>query len=201
MEKELEIANKLIENTINHLNEFKDSLISENNLTKVINLILSRQGKIIISGIGKSGHIGRKIASTLSSTGTLSVFIDSNEASHGDIGLIEKEDIIILISNSGNAKEMESIIHYSKNLNIPIIAITKNKYSLIAKNSEISLIYNIVNEGINSVPLAPIVSTEIVLLIGHIIAACLVERKQFSEMKYKIFHPGGEIGKKLNNKE
>jgi arabinose-5-phosphate isomerase len=193
-----ESINLIIENAINHLKLLQDSL-DQQNIQEVVNKILNTKGKVIISGIGKSGHIGRKIAATLSSLGTPSFFLDSNEANHGDLGVISKDDIAILISNSGETKEMFNLINFLKTVNVNIIAITSKANSTMAKNADIAIIYPLVKEGIKEVPLAPIVSPLLVLTIGDLIASELVLKKQFNSNNYKTLHPGGKIGELLND--
>jgi len=173
--------------------------IIDNNFLQAVELIKNCQGKVIVSGMGKSGHIGNKIAATLASTGTSAFFLHPSEASHGDLGMITKNDILILISNSGESKELFDIIHFAKRFNISIVGITSKSGSTLAKASDIALVLpphqeaNLLN--------APTTSTTLTLVLGDALAMSLLEEKKFNQEQYKIFHPGGKIGASLLNVE
>lgn len=173
--------------------------IIDNNFLQAVELIKNCQGKVIVSGMGKSGHIGNKIAATLASTGTSAFFLHPSEASHGDLGMITKNDILILISNSGESKELFDIIHFAKRFNISIVGITSKSGSTLAKASDIALVLpphqeaNLLN--------APTTSTTLTLVLGDALAVSLLEEKKFNQEQYKIFHPGGKIGASLLNVE
>ena len=167
---------------------------------KAVNLILSLKGKIILSGIGKSGHIANKIASTFTSTGIVSMFLHPVEASHGDLGIIEKNDLIILLSNSGAAVEINDIINYSKKNGIKIIGITSNKNSELAKNSDIKIILPKHKES-DPLGIAPTTSTTLALIIGDALCSSVLAYKDFDRSLFKKFHPGGKIGKNLKTLE
>ena len=190
------------------INRAKKTLTTEikeiQNLSKIFNdnfynavILLSKiKGRIIITGIGKSAHIGNKIAATLTSTGTPSYFIHATEASHGDLGGITKNDCLLVISNSGETSELNNIISYSKRFAIPLISISSNPKSLLNKNSTIGIIYK---KPIEACPLnlAPTSSTTISLVIGDCLAMALLELKGFKSSQFKNFHPGGNLGKDL----
>jgi len=190
------------------INRAKKTLSTEikevRNISKILNdnfykgvILLSKvKGKIIITGIGKSAHIGNKIAATLTSTGTPSYFMHATEASHGDLGGITKNDCIIAISNSGETVELNNIINYSKRFAIPLISISSNSKSLLNKNSTIGIVYK---KPIEACPLnlAPTSSTTISLVIGDCLAMALLELKGFNSNQFKNFHPGGNLGKDL----
>ena len=143
--------------------------------------------------MGKSGHIGSKIAATLASTGTPSFFVHPGEASHGDLGMITNDDIVVAISNSGETKELSDIIIYCKRYGIPLIAITKNADSALGRAGDILL--QLPNDG-EACPLglAPTSSTTATLVLGDILAVCLLERKGFSKTDFRQRHPGGKLG-------
>ncbi len=163
---------------------------------KAIEMILKIKGKVIITGVGKSGHISRKISSTMTSTGTPSYFIHPTEASHGDLGAINDTDLIIALSNSGESDELISIINYSKRFKIPLIALTSNRKSSLSKSSDITLeIPDIKVTGISGI--APTSSSTMMLALGDAIAIALLKAKGFTEEKFKNYHPGGKIGSKL----
>ena len=158
--------------------------------------IVNLKGKLIISGIGKSGHIANKIASTFTSTGVVSIFLHPSEASHGDLGAIEKGDIVILISNSGNVVEMTDIISYCKKYGIMIISITSNKNSDLAKNSDLKLILPKHREA-DPLGITPTTSSTLTLILGDALSSTVLGCKNFDLQSFKKFHPGGKIGKKL----
>lgn len=161
-----------------------------------IKLIQQASGRVIISGIGKSGHIGQKIAATFASTGTPAFFVHPSEASHGDLGMITGDDIILALSWSGETSELTNIITYSRRFRVPLIAITSQSDSSLAKNSEIVICLPKVKEACPH-GLAPTSSTVMQLAIGDALAIALLEAKGFSAADFKTFHPGGQLGAKL----
>ena len=171
-----------------------------NNFCKAVKLIYNTKGKIVITGIGKSAHIGNKISATLTSTGTPSYFIHATEASHGDLGSIKKEDCVIAISNSGETSELNNIIQFTKRFNINLISITSNLRSTLHKNADVSILYK---KPIEACPLnlAPTSSTSMSMIIGDCIAIALLELRGFKSTEFKSLHPGGNLGKDLKNLE
>ena len=190
------------------INRAKKTLSTEikeiQNLSKIINdnffravMLLSKvKGRVIVTGIGKSAHIGNKIAATLTSTGTPSYFIHATEASHGDLGGIKKTDCVLAISNSGETSELNNIINYTKRFDIPLISISSNAKSLLNKNSTIGIVYKKPTEAC-PLNLAPTSSTTVSLVIGDCLAMALLELKGFNSNQFKNFHPGGNLGKDL----
>lgn len=174
-----------------------ESLIEnfDENYIKAIDLILNCTGKVIISGMGKSGHIGNKIAATLASTGTPAFFVHPGEASHGDLGMISQNDIVILLSNSGETKELKDIIYYCKRFEIPVIGIIRRKESELTKQSTVALVLPSIPEA-NEVN-APTTSTTMMLALGDAIAVSLIDAKKFDVSNFGIFHPGGKLGSKF----
>lgn len=170
--------------------------IFDDNFYKAVILLSKVKGRVIVTGVGKSAHIGNKISATLTSTGTPSYFIHATEASHGDLGGIKKNDCIFAISNSGETFELNNIINYSKRFDIPLVSISSNKNSLLNKNSKIGIVYK---KPVEACPLnlAPTSSTTISLVIGDCIAMSLLELKGFKSNQFKNFHPGGNLGKDL----
>ena len=160
-----------------------------------LEIIINTKGRVIVSGIGKSGIIAQKISSTLSSTGTSSYFIHPVEASHGDLGMIREDDIMIILSNGGESIELFDLVDYAKNANIPIIAIVGRKNSTLARSSKIVLSLPEVQEASNTP--APTTSTTMMLALGDALAVALLEYKKFTIDQYKTFHPGGRIGTQL----
>jgi len=177
----------------------KLSLLLDDNFSKSIEAILKSQGKFIICGMGKSGIIGKKIAATLASTGTPSFFLHPGEAYHGDLGMIEKEDILLLISNSGETDEVLKIIPFLKSQGNIIISMSGNPLSTLAKNTNYHL--NIaVDEEACPLNLAPMSSTTATLVMGDAIAATLMKLRNFKDENFAKFHPGGSLGKRLLTK-
>ncbi|MAZ80418.1 MAG: KpsF/GutQ family sugar-phosphate isomerase [Rickettsiales bacterium] len=183
-------AKKCIETEITGLKSLLDFFGDD--YINAINLIINCQGKIIISGMGKSGHIASKIAATLSSTGTPAFFIHPGEASHGDLGMITKNDIVILLSNSGETKELKDIIYYCKRFSIPIIGIIRRKESELTAASDVALILPAIAEA--NLVNAPTTSTTMMLALGDAIACSLIDNNNFSKEQFGIFHPGGKLG-------
>lgn len=163
---------------------------------EVLNLLVETKGRVILSGIGKSGHIAHKIASTFSSTGTPAFFVHPSEASHGDLGMITQEDVLIVLSYSGDTAELTDMISYAKRFAIPLIAITRKQESLLAKAAQYTLLLPSSPEAC-PMGLAPTTSTTLMLALGDALAVALLKRKEFSEKDFKKFHPGGRLGKKL----
>ena len=170
--------------------------VIDKSIFKAINLLQKQKGKIIVTGLGKSGHIGLKISSTLASTGSPSLYINCSEANHGDLGIIEKKDVILALSKSGETKEMIPIIHYAKNNKIKIISITSNPDSFLSKNANVSCILPNLPESC-PLNLAPTTSTTMMLVLGDAIAIELMKIKKFKKENFKRYHPGGMLGRSL----
>jgi arabinose-5-phosphate isomerase len=183
---------------IKALEKLKNSI--DDNFEKACELILrNKHGRVIITGMGKSGHIGKKIAATLASTGTPAFFVHPGEAGHGDFGMITDKDILIAISNSGNATEIMGIMPMIKHLNIPIISITSNKNSLMANASDVVLNLHVESEAC-PLNLAPTSSTTATLVLGDALAIALLKANNFSAKDFAFSHPSGALGKKLTLK-
>ena len=194
------VGKEVIKFEINALKSLNNVL--NKNFTKIINLILScKSGKVIISGVGKSGIIARKWAATFSSTGTPSFFLDALNASHGDLGQVTSNDIVILISNSGQSEELKNIIQYtSRNKNIKLIGITSKKDSILYKNSdEVFLMPQIKEAGPENI--VPTSSTITQLALGDAIAIACMKYKNFTKFDFKKFHPSGTLSIKLKTVE
>ncbi len=191
------IINRAKKTLSTEVKELKNlSKIFNNNFYKAVILLSKVKGRVIVTGVGKSAHIGNKISATLASTGTPSYLIHATEASHGDLGGITKDDCILAISNSGETSELNNIISYSKRFDIPLVSISSNAKSLLNKNSAVGIVYK---KPIEACPhnLAPTSSTTIMLVIGDCIAMSLLELKGFKSSQFKNFHPGGNLGKDL----
>ncbi len=175
-----------------------DMLSSE--FEKCVELILSTSGRVVVSGMGKSGHICKKIAATLASTGTPAFFLHPGEASHGDLGMMLPEDILIAISNSGNTAELTNILHYATRYGIPIIAITGNRESMLGKLSTYCLELLHLEEAC-PIGCAPTTSTTATLALGDALAMSLLFARGFTAEDFNKYHPGGALGKQLTSVE
>ena len=190
------VAQDVILAEIKSLKKLKTSI--DNSFQKVIETIINcKKGKIILSGVGKSGIIAKKVSSTLSSVGTPSFFVDASSCSHGDLGQISSNDVLILISNSGESSELRNIIQYAnRNKNIILIGIVSKKNSLLYKNSDLKILLPEVKEA-GPGNIVPTSSTIMQLAIGDAIAISTMKQKNFGEREFKKFHPSGSIGAKL----
>ncbi len=160
---------------------------------KVVKLILGLEGHVIISGVGKSGHVGRKISATLASTGTPSHFVHATEASHGDLGAFTDKDLCLLISNSGETPELTDLISHTQRYSIPLVAISSNSKSSLVKASDFKLCLPQAPEAC-SIGLAPTTSTTMTMALGDALAVTLMQERKFSPEHFKILHPGGKLG-------
>ena len=190
----ISLAKKSADIQINELKKIKK--IFNNSFIKAVDLILNCKGKIIFAGIGKSGLIARKISATFSSVGIPSFFCDPAQALHGDMGQIEKKDILIIISYSGNTSELNNMLKYANRYRIKIIGLASKPDSILLKASDIKLILPKVKEA-DVTGMVPTSSTSITLLLGDCLATTAMQLKKFSKEKFKIFHPGGNIGNSL----
>ncbi|WP_288839411.1 SIS domain-containing protein [uncultured Megasphaera sp.] len=161
-----------------------------------VQLILASSGRVIVTGMGKSGHIARKVAATLSSTGTPSVFLHPGEAIHGDLGMVTANDVVTAFSNSGETMEILNILPSLKRIGAPIIAVVGNPYSTLAKNAEVILDVAVEKEAC-PLGLAPTTSTTAALALGDALAVVLLSCHHFTKDQFAVFHPGGALGRKL----
>ena len=168
----------------------------DDNFTRSVDLMLATKGRIIVSGMGKSGHVARKIAATLSSTGTPAYFVHPAEASHGDMGAIARQDLLLLLSWGGETMEMSDLLTYAKRLRIPIVAIGANPDSTLIRAADVPLVLPRAPEAC-PMGLAPTTSTTMMLSLGDALAVALMERKGFSPDQYRDLHPGGSLGRAL----
>lgn len=184
-------AYRTINSELDTIEKLRDNL--DFTLTEALDILENTKGKIILTGMGKSGHIARKIAASFASTGSPSFFVHPAEASHGDLGMISEDDIVIAISNSGESKELIDILNYCKRFGIKLIAITKNSESSLGKAGDIVLL--LPNNG-EACPLglAPTNSTTATLVLGDILTSGLIQRKGFTKDEFNQRHPGGKLG-------
>jgi arabinose-5-phosphate isomerase len=190
----INLAKKAANLQISELKKIKKVL--NKSFVEAVNLILNCKGKVIFAGIGKSGLIARKISATFSSVGIPSFFCDPVQALHGDMGQIEKKDILIVFSYSGNTSELTNMLKYANRFRIKIIGVASKSDSLLLKASDIQLLLPKVKES-DVTGMVPTTSTSITLLLGDCLATTVMSKKKFSKEKFKVFHPGGNIGGSL----
>jgi arabinose-5-phosphate isomerase len=178
------------------LNALADTLDGE--FTQVVEKLYSLKGRVVVTGMGKSGHVARKIASTFSSTGTPSMFVHPGEASHGDLGMITVDDAVLALSNSGKAAELDAILAYTRRFGIPLVSITGigGRDNTLARAADIAMVLPREPEAC-PMGLAPTTSTTMMMALGDALAVALMERRGFNEADYRVFHPGGQIGRGL----
>lgn len=187
-------AKELFNSEIRELERVRDKI--DENIEKVVELILNSKGKVVITGIGKSGLIGKKIASTLASTGTHAIFMNSAEGLHGDLGMISAGDVVIAISNSGNSEEVLSLLPSIKRIGAALVAMTGNKNSPLGREAQCILNIGIEKEGC-PLNLAPMASATSTLVMGDALAAILIKRRNFKPENFAVYHPGGTLGRRL----
>ena len=193
----INIAKNVIDLEIRGLQKLKKFI--NKNFIKAVHAIANCQSKVILAGVGKSGLIASKIASTFSSVGTPAYFISANDCSHGDLGTITKKDVLLLISNSGNSEELKNIIQYANRYKIKLISIVSKKNSVLFKASDIKiLIPEVIEAGFGIVPTT---STTVQLSVGDALAIATMQYKKFGKLDFKKFHPAGNLGKKLKTAE
>lgn len=193
----IEIAKEVFKTEAEAIGHLSKNL--DDNFTKAIDLILNTKGRCVVSGMGKSGHIGAKIAATLASTGTPSFFIHPGEALHGDLGMLTCDDVLIAISNSGETEELLKIVPVIKRRKISLIVMSGNLKSTLAKQGDICLNISITKEAC-PLNLAPMSSTTATLVMGDALAATLMKARNFKPDDFALFHPGGSLGRKLLTK-
>jgi len=180
--------------------ESKELEIAANNISdeiaKAVEIIAPITGKLVVTGVGKSGLVGAKIAATLASTGTSSFFLHPTEAMHGDLGMIGKGDVVLAISYSGESEELIQILPHLKRFDIPLIAMAKNSDSTLAKYADVFFDINVTKEAC-PLDTAPTSSTTLTMAMGDALAVCLMKKKDFQKEDFASFHPGGSLGKKL----
>lgn len=187
---QIKTAQKVIDSAIEGLQALSSCL--DHKFNDLIDEIMNHKGRIIVSGMGKSGHIAKKIAATLSSTGTTSFFIHPGEASHGDLGMIQPDDMVLLLSNSGETEELKDIINYCKRFHIFLISMVRKENSTLGLSSDICLLLPAIPEALEFD--APTTSTTMMLALGDAIALTLLDKKGFSRKDFQTYHPGGRLG-------
>jgi arabinose-5-phosphate isomerase len=188
------VARRVLATEIDGLRALIDGL--DERFSASVALIAAVRGRVIVTGMGKSGHVARKIAATFASTGTPAQFVHPGEASHGDLGMITASDAVLALSNSGDTAELAAIVDYTRRFRIPLIAMTRRAASALAEAADIALV---VPDSAEACPmgLAPTTSTTMMLALGDALAVALLERKGFSARDFHSLHPGGTLGRKL----
>ncbi|MDQ7031964.1 MAG: KpsF/GutQ family sugar-phosphate isomerase [Desulfonauticus sp.] len=195
MKQWVNIAKQVFDIEIQGLKEVQQSL--NHTFNELVEILADCKGRIVITGIGKSGLVGRKIAATLSSTGSPAFFMHPVEGAHGDLGMLQKEDIVLAISNSGETDELNAILPSLKAIGLKIIGLTSNPHSTMAKLCDLVLKIKVSREAC-PLNLAPTSSTTAILVTGDALAACLIQKKQFKEQDFKRYHPAGALGQRLS---
>jgi arabinose-5-phosphate isomerase len=192
--QDIAVAQRVIRAEIDGLEQMAETL--DDAFGKALDLCAAVSGRLIVTGIGKSGHVARKIASTLASTGTPTQFVHAAEASHGDLGMIGVQDAILALSNSGESAELADILAYSRRFKIKLIAMTGDPHSTLAEAADIVLR---VPRAAEACPmgLAPTTSTTMMMALGDALAIALLERRGFSTADFQLYHPGGKLGRRL----
>lgn len=199
MEKEcdaLAVGKNVLQTEASALVDLKNAL--DESFTRAVEALANAKGRVIVTGMGKSGHIAHKIAASMSSLGTTAYFVHPGEASHGDLGMIEPDDIVIALSNSGDSPELSDIIAFCHRFNITLIGMTGRREGTLAKRSHIVLCLPPLEEAC-PFGLAPTTSTTLMLALGDALAIALLEKRHFSKEQYKMRHPGGKLGKLMLN--
>ena len=187
-------ARRVLELESNALIQLSENLGAE--FSKAVMFLYESQGRVIVTGMGKSGHVGRKISATLSSTGSPSFFVHPAEASHGDLGRITENDVIIALSNSGETSELSDILAFSRRYKIKLIGITTNGDSTLARTCDVALVLPKAEEAC-PLGLAPTTSTTLMMALGDALATATLKRRGFSKSDFKSLHPGGNLGQRL----
>ena len=194
MSDTIKIAANVLKTEANELT--RNAEILDGEFEKAVELLYKTKGKVVVTGVGKSGHVGAKIAATLASTGTPSFFMHPTEAMHGDLGMISKDDTLLAISFSGESEELTKILPHVQRFGVPIVAMAKDKFSTLGKFSDAFVKLDVSKEAC-PLDAAPTSSTTLTLALGDALAVCLMKKRGFKKEDFANFHPGGSLGKRL----
>ncbi|WP_297937851.1 KpsF/GutQ family sugar-phosphate isomerase, partial [uncultured Campylobacter sp.] len=194
MSEIIKIAANVLKTEANELTRNAEILDVE--FEKAVEILYQTKGKVVVTGVGKSGHVGAKIAATLASTGTPSFFMHPTEAMHGDLGMIGKDDTLLAISFSGESEELTKILPHVQRFGVPIVAMARDKFSTLGKFSDAFVKLDVSKEAC-PLDAAPTSSTTLTLALGDALAVCLMEKRGFKKEDFANFHPGGSLGKRL----
>ena len=194
MSEMIKIAANVLKTEANELT--RNAEILDGEFEKAVEILYQTKGKVVVTGVGKSGHVGAKIAATLASTGTPSFFMHPTEAMHGDLGMVGKDDTLLAISFSGESEELTKILPHVQRFGVPIVAMARDKFSTLGKFSDAFVKLDISKEAC-PLDAAPTSSTTLTLALGDALAVCLMEKRGFKKEDFANFHPGGSLGKRL----
>ena len=194
MSDTIKIAANVLKTEANELT--RNAEILDGEFEKAVEILYQTKGKVVVTGVGKSGHVGAKIAATLASTGTSSFFMHPTEAMHGDLGMIGKDDTLLAISFSGESEELTKILPHVQRFGVPIVAMARDKFSTLGKFSDAFVKLDVSKEAC-PLDAAPTSSTTLTLALGDALAVCLMEKRGFKKEDFANFHPGGSLGKRL----
>ncbi|MSO64206.1 MAG: KpsF/GutQ family sugar-phosphate isomerase [Alphaproteobacteria bacterium] len=194
VQSDLAVARRLLEQEADAVRAAGAAL--DERFAAAIETLLNLRGRVVVAGVGKSGHIARKIAATMASTGTPALFVHPGEASHGDLGMVTRDDAVVLLSKSGESDELSALVSYAKRFRIPLIAMTANQMSELGQAADVLLLLPDVREAC-PMGLAPTTSTTMMLALGDALAVALLERRGFSADDFHALHPGGRLGRRL----
>ncbi|MFJ1291832.1 SIS domain-containing protein [Paracoccus yeei] len=191
----LDTARRVIRIEIDGLQALAAGL--DDSFDRAIEIILAARGRVVVSGMGKSGHVGRKIAATLASTGTPAQFVHPGEASHGDLGMVTENDVALVLSNSGETPELADLIAHTRRFSIPLIGVASRPGSTLLRQSDVALVLPAAPEACGS-GIVPTTSTTMTMALGDALAIALMEHRKFTPEHFRTFHPGGKLGAKLS---
>ncbi len=190
-----DIARRVIATEVEGLRQLSEGL--DSSFEHAVETLLKAKGRVVVSGMGKSGHIGRKIAATLASTGTPAQFVHPAEASHGDLGMMAQGDVALVLSNSGETPELADLVAYTRRFAIPLIGVASRAESTLLKQSDVALVLPQAEEACNT-GIVPTTSTTMTLALGDALAVALMEHRKFTPAHFREFHPGGKLGARLS---
>ncbi|MDX2483550.1 MAG: KpsF/GutQ family sugar-phosphate isomerase [Pseudodonghicola sp.] len=190
-----DIARRVIATEVDGLRQLSEGL--DDSFDRAVETLLKAKGRVVVSGMGKSGHIGRKIAATLASTGTPAQFVHPAEASHGDLGMMAQGDVALVLSNSGETPELADLVAYTRRFAIPLIGVASRAESTLLKQSDVALLLPQADEACNT-GIVPTTSTTMTLALGDALAVALMEHRKFTPAHFREFHPGGKLGARLS---
>ncbi len=191
----LSVARRVIGIEAQALTQLGDSL--GDSFTRAVETILAVRGRVIVSGMGKSGHVGRKIAATLASTGTPAQFVHPAEASHGDLGMVTRDDVVLVLSNSGETPELSDIVAHTRRFSIPLIGVASRQGSTLLRQADVAILLPAAPEACGT-GVVPTTSTTMTLALGDALAVALMEHRVFTPEDFRTFHPGGKLGARLS---
>lgn len=191
---DLSVARTVLKNEADALRALSESI--DGSLTAALDILWRVRGRVVVSGMGKSGHVGRKVAATLASTGTPALFVHPSEASHGDLGMVAHEDAVLILSNSGETPELNDLVNYARRTGIPLITISGREKASLSQAADVALVLPKIEEA-GPMGLAPTTSTTMMMALGDALAMALLERRGFSADDFQELHPGGLLGRRL----